>query len=437
MNEFKKGLNQEVIKEISRLKEEDERMLSIRLKAYESFLLQKNPLWCEEDLKDLDFDDFIYFKKNSFSIKDDWNEVDKDIKNIFEKLDVIETEKKYLDGVNAQYESESVYHSFNKELEDKKIIFLDSDTAYKKHPELFLKYFNKLVPYTDNKYAALNTSVWSGGTFIYVPKNTKLDKPLHSYFRLQSKNMGQFERTLIILDENSSLHYIEGCTAEIYDENNLHAAVVEIYVEKNSEMKYTTIQNWSDNVLNYVTKRAIVQDDASMTWVDGNLGSKHNIKFPTCILMGKNSSGNCISIAKAKANVIQDTGAKMIHIGENTKSSIISKTIGYENSKTYFRGYVNIKKSAKNSYSKIVCDNLLLSSNLESYTYPYEKIENMSSVIEHEAQISKISEEQLFFLTSRGFNNQKAENLLVLGFIDQFNRELPMEYAVELNRLMK
>ncbi len=431
-----KGINADIVKQISQIKHEDDFMLNLRLKAYQAFLDIPNPQW-SSDIGDIDFQSFVYYQGLGQGVKKDWNDIPEKIRNTFDKLGIIEAEAKFLNGVTTQYDSEVIYHKNKKELDDKGVIYCDTDSAYKNHPELFKKYFNKIVPYADNKYAALNTAVWSGGTFIYVPPHTKLDKPLQSYFRINAQSLGQFERTLIIVDEGSSLHYIEGCTAPIYSSDNLHAAVVEVYVEKNAQVKYTTIQNWSDNVLNYVTKRARVSEGGMMTWIDGNIGSKHNIKFPACILMGDNSVGNCISVAIANHDVIQDAGAKMIHIGKNTKSNIISKSIGHKNSKSIFRGIVDIKKSAQNSKAYVQCDTLLLDSNLISETLPYETISNNSSTIEHEASISKISETQLNYLMSRGLDEQKAKHLIVLGFIDEFSKELPMEYAVELNRLIK
>lgn len=434
--EINKGLNLNTIKEISKNKNEDKRMYDIRENAYNIFLETKNPKW-NNDLGNINFNDFIYYISFNDKVENNWDDIPLEIKQTFKDLGILEAEAKYLNGVSTQFDSEVIYHSEKEELEEKGIIFCDCDAAVKNHPDLFYKYFSKLVPTSDNKYTALNTAVWSGGTFIYIPKNTTLEKPLQSYFRINSQSLGQFERTLIIVDENSSLHYVEGCTAPIYSSNNLHAAVVEIFVEKNSNMKYTTIQNWSDNVLNYVTKRALVKENSTMTWIDGNIGSKHNIKFPACILMGDNSKGNCISIAIANSGIIQDTGAKMIHIGKNTKSNIISKSIGYDNSKSIFRGFVDIKKNAINSYAKVTCDTLLLTNNLISETIPYESVNNDLSLIEHEASISKISDEQLYFLMSKKISKKNAEHLLILGFVDLFAKELPMEYAVELNRLLK
>ncbi|MGL4951645.1 MAG: Fe-S cluster assembly protein SufB [Mycoplasma sp.] len=432
----KKGLNIDIIKMISSSNNEDNYMLDIRLNSFKKFNELGLPKWTN-DIGEIDYNNFIYFSKNFDGIKSDWSELSEEVEKTFNDLGLIEAEDKFLDGVSTQIDTETIYHKHKKELDDLGVIFCDTNTAYLKHPELFKRYFNKAVHYSDNKFSALNTAVWSGGSFIYVPKNVHLEKPLQSYFRINSKSMGQFERTLIILDEGSSLHYIEGCTAPINIEDNLHAAVVEIYIEKNANMKYTTIQNWSDNVLNYVTKRAIVGENASMTWIDGNIGSKHNIKFPSCVLKGKNAVGNCISVAVAKSNTIQDTGAKMIHLAPNTRSNIISKSIGYESSKSIFRGFVEIGKNASNSFARVECDTLLVGQKLVSETIPYEKISNKESMIEHEATISKISNEQLDYLMSRGIDKERAEHLIVLGFIDKFSKELPMEYAVELNRLLK
>ncbi len=433
---LEKGLNQNIVKKISNYKKEQDDMLNLRLKAYQSFLKQKNPSWTH-DIGKIDFNAFYYFVTHDNKVNKDWDNVPNNIKETFKKLGILEAEAKFLNGVSTQFDSEIIYHKHKQQLDKQGVIFCDTDTAYKKHHDLFMKYFNKLIPYTDNKYAALNTSVWSGGTFIYVPKNIRVEMPLQSYFRINNRSLGQFERTLIILDEGASLHYIEGCTAPIYSSNNLHAAVVEIFVEKNASMKYTTIQNWSNNVLNYVTKRALVKENANMTWIDGNLGSKHNIKFPCCILAGKNAKGNCISIAVANKNTIQDAGAKMIHLAPNTKSNIVSKTIAYKNSKSIFRGLVKITKSAPNSFANVTCDSLLSDPNLISDTIPCEILENNSSFINHEASVSNFNLEQLEYLSSRGLEQKTAEHLLILGFIDVFAKELPMEYAIELNRLLK
>lgn len=431
-----KGLNNDIIKKISHLKNEDEWLTQNRLNSYEIFLSKKNPNW-GPDLNFINFDDYTYYVRPSDKMVNDWNDVPEKIRNTFKKLKIQESEAKFLNGVATQYDSEMVYHSLLEELKQKNVIFTDPNTAAKKYPELFKKYFGKLIPPTDNKYAALNTAVWSGGTFIYVPKNVNVEKPLQSYFRINSKSAGQFERTLIIVDEGASVHYIEGCTAPIYDKNNLHAAVVEVFVHKNASCRYTTIQNWSDNVLNLVTKRAICYENAKMSWIDGNLGSKINMKYPATILFGDNSTSECISVAVANKNVTQDSGAKMIHIGKNTKSKIISKGVSIGNGHSVYRGLVKIGKSATNSISFVECDTLLLNNDSTSDAFPTEILENNTSSITHEAVISKISNEQLFYLMSKGFSKQKAEHLIVIGFLNEFSNELPMEYAVELNQLLK
>ncbi len=433
---FDKGLNIDTIKKISLLKNENSFLKEFREKSYQEFLKIQNPNW-GPNLNFINFDDYIYYASATNKNATNWDEVPEKIKQTFNKLGIQESEAKYLNGVATQYDSEMVYHSLLEELKEKNVIFTDPNTAAKEYPEIFQKYFGKLVPPNDNKYAALNSAVFSGGTFIYVPKNTHIQKPLQSYFRINSKNAGQFERTLIIVDENSSVHYIEGCTAPIYDENNLHAAVVEVFVEKNSHCRYTTIQNWSDNVLNLVTKRAICKENASMSWIDGNIGSKLNMKYPCTILQGDNSSSECISVAIAQENVIQDAGAKMIHIGKNTKSKIVSKGIAKGTGNNTYRGLVKINKNAKNAIAQVQCDTLLFGDKSRSDAYPIEILQNNSSTITHEATISKISNEQLFYLMSKGLSKQKAESLIIMGFISEFSDELPMEYAVELNQLLK
>ena len=388
-------------------------------------------------MKNIDFDSINFYKRVADEVKDNWNEVDKEVKDTFDKIGLIESEKKYLDGVGAQFESEVVYHNMIQELMDKNVIFCDTDTALKKYPDLFKEYFNNLVKYDENKYTALNGAVWSGGTFIYIPPHTKIDRPLQSYFRINSKNMGQFERTIIIVDEDSELHYMEGCTAPTYTSDSLHAAVVEIYVKKNAKCRYTTIQNWSGDVYNLVTKRAIVEENGLMEWIDGNIGSKINMKYPCCILNGKYAKGNCISIAVAKENQIQDTGAKMIHLAPYTKSNIINKSVSLGGGNASYRGTVHIIKKAEHSNSIIKCDTLILDDNSKSDTIPTNIVENQNSDLNHEATTSKISQEKLFYLMSRGLNEEKAKELVIMGFIDRFREELPMEYAVELNNLLK
>ncbi len=432
---FDKGLNKEKVIEISKIKNEPDWMRDLRVKSYIEFKNKEFPSFGPEI--NINFDDITYYRKVDSKIQNSWNKVDTDIKNTFDNIGLIDQEKEYLDGLGVQYDSEAIYHNMIKELEDKNIIFLDTDTALKKYPELFKKYFGTLVKYDENKFTALNGAVWSGGTFIYVPPHTKLDRPLQSYFRINTKDMGQFERTLIIVDDESELHYIEGCTAPTYTTDSLHAAVVEIFVGKNAKCRYTTIQNWSDNVYNLVTKRAIVDDGGLMEWIDGNIGSKVNMKYPACILKGDNSKGNCISIAMADNNQIQDTGAKMIHLGKNTHSSIIAKSIARNGGNASYRGTVSIEESALNSYSTIKCDTILLDEKSKSDTIPTNICKNNSSTIEHEATVSKLNEDNLFYLMSRGLDEEKAIELSIIGFIEVFREELPLEYAVELNNLLK
>ena len=429
------GLSQAKIREISRIKGEPKWMLDFRINAYKKFLELPNPTFGPE-LK-IDFNTINYYKRVVDGIKDDWNKLPCEITDTFNKIGLIDAEKKYLDGVKAQYESEVIYHSMLEELEAKNVIFCDTDTALKKYPELFKKYFNNLVKYDENKYTALNGAVWSGGTFIYIPPNTTIDRPLQSYFRINTKNMGQFERTIIIVDENSSLHYMEGCTAPTYTSDSLHAAVVEIYVMKNAKCRYTTIQNWSKDVYNLVTKRAIVEESGTMEWIDGNVGSGINMKYPSCILNGPFANGNCISIAVASENQIQDAGAKMIHLAPHTTSSIISKSIALNGGNASYRGTVNISSKANNSKAFVKCDTMILDEKSKSDTIPKNINSSSTSIIEHEATVSRISEEKLFYLMSRGITEEKAKELLIMGFIEKFKEELPMEYAVELNQLMK
>ena len=433
------GLSVEVIKKISELKNEPEWMLNIRLAAYEKFNLLKNPTSWGPDLSFIDFDKYIYYASSLGEnyYKNSWDEIPDDIKTTFEKLKVPEHEAKYFSGVNSQYDSETIYHKLKTELDDKHVIFTNIETAIKEYPELVKKYFGKLVPFSDNKYAALNTAVWSGGSFIYVPKNVKLDKPLQAYFRINTKSVGQFERTLIIVDDGAYLHYNEGCTAPIYDKNNLHAAVVEVFVGKNAHCRYSTIQNWSDNVLNLVTKRSIVDTNGIMEWIDGNLGSKLNMKYPATILKGDNSIGKCISIAVAHKDVVQDAGAKMIHIGRNTRSQIISKSIAHNGGNATYRGLVKIAKTAINSKADVTCDTLLLDKFSKSDTFPTEEIYNKHSSLKHEAKVTDLDQKRLFYLQSKGIDPITAKQLLVLGFIQPFSNELPLEYIVELNRLLK
>ncbi len=429
-----RGLNLDNIKKISKYKNEDEYFLNYRVKAYQEFLKLKDPDFGPK--YKIDYDKIIYFKSVQDSIKNDWKMVNKKIQDEFKPLGVIESEAN-LDGMGIQYESEVIYHNMLKELESKNVIFTSIDEAIKKYPELVKKYFGKLVPSNDNKFAALNSSVFSGGSFIYVPENTTLERPLQSYFRINSKDMGQFERTLIIVSDNSSLHYIEGCTAPSYSDSSLHAAVVEIFVGKNSKCRYSTIQNWAVNVNNLVTKRALVLENGIMEWIDGNVGSLNTMKYPACILKGDNASGTCITVSMAGNGQFQDTGSRMIHIGKNTKSKIISKSIATNGGNATYRGKIDIKESALNSEASLKCDTLILDSKSKSDTYPVNINRNSSSNLYHEATTSKVNEETLFYLMSRGIPYEKAMELIILGFIDKFKEELPVEYAVELNRLIK
>ena len=430
-----KGLNKDNIIKISTHKKEEAWVKDYRLKSYEYFEKMNKDLPFGPKFK-LNFDDIIYYKSATDELTDDWNKVLKPIKSELDKLGVLESEQ-YMAGMGVQYESEVIYHNMLKELEDKKVIFTSIDNAIRKYPLLVKKYFGKIVKNNDNLYSALNGSVFSGGSFIYIPPHTKLDRPLQSYFRINSKGMGQFERTLIIVDDDSELHYIEGCTAPTYATSSLHAAVVEIYVGKNSKCRYTTIQNWAPNVYNLVTKRALVEESGTMEWIDGNIGSKLTMKYPCCILKGDNSAGTCISIAVASNNQIQDTGARMIHLGKNTSSKIISKSIAKNGGNATYRGDVKIKEDATNSYSMIKCDTLLLDKDSISDTIPTNVVSNNTSTIEHEATVSKINDASIFYLESKGIPKEKGEELIILGFLEEFRKELPMEYAVELNQLLK
>lgn len=429
------NLNKETIKEISAIKKEPKWMTDFRIMALNKFFELGNPNFGPE-LK-IDFSEITYYKKVTDKIESNWDKVPTDVKETFDKIGLIEAEEKYLGGVGAQYESEVIYHNMLKELEEKNVIFCDTDTALKKYPKLFKEYFNNLVKYDENKYTALNGAVWSGGTFIYVPPHTKIERPLQSYFRINTKNMGQFERTIIIVDEGSELHYMEGCTAPTYTSDSLHAAVVEIYVKKDAKCRYTTIQNWANNIYNLVTKRAIVEENGLMEWIDGNVGSKTNMKYPSCVLNGEYAKGNCISIAVATTNQIQDTGAKMIHLAPHTTSNIISKSIAAKGGNATYRGTVHIGKNANNSKSYVKCDTIILDEYSKSDTIPKNIVNNDSSIIEHEATVSKISRDKLFYLMCRGIPEEKAKEMLVMGFIERFREELPMEYAVELNALLR
>jgi len=431
-----KGLNANIVKEISNIKGEPSWMTDFRLKSYQRFIDVPNPTW-GPDLSNIKFDEITYYVKPTEKSENNWEDVPKEIKDTFEKLGIPEAEQKFLAGVSTQFDSEVVYHSTLKELEDLGVIFTDTDTALKKYPELFKEYFSKIVPYRDNKYAALNSAVWSGGSFIYVPKGVTVKKPLQSYFRINSEQMGQFERTLIIVDEGASLNYVEGCTAPIYTKASLHVAIVEIFVKKGGHCRYSTVQNWANNIINLVTKRALVEEDAHMEWIDGNIGSKINMKYPACILKGDRAKGTTISIAFAGEGMYQDTGAKMIHIGKNTTSKIISKSISARGGKVNYRGLIRHDKKAIGAKSNVECDTIILDDKSTSDTLPYNIVENNQAQVQHEATVSKVSEEQLFYLMSRGLTKEQATEMIVMGFIEPFAKELPMEYAVELNQLIK
>ena len=429
------GLNEKVVREISASKNEPEWMLEFRLKALKQFESMPQPTW-GLDLSNINFDDYTYFIKTSNATESEWDKVPEAIKETFEKIGIPEAERKYLAGASTQFESEVVYHNNLKELDEQGVIFTDTDTGLKKYPELFKEYFGKCVPISDNKYAALNSAVWSGGSFIYVPKGVKITKPLQSYFRINSERMGQFERTLIIVDEGASLNYVEGCTAPIYSKDSLHAAVVEIFVRDSGYCRYTTIQNWSKNIINLVTQRSIVDANGTMEWVDGNVGSGMNMKYPCCILKGDNARGTVISVAYASRDQHQDTGAKMIHIGQNTSSTIISKSICRAGGKVDYRGMVKQLDNAKGARAHVECDTLILDDQSSSDTIPLNQGKNKDIYLEHEASVSKVNEEELFYLMSRGLTEEQATKMIVMGFIEPFAKQLPMEYAVELNRLI-
>ncbi|RHW36781.1 Fe-S cluster assembly protein SufB [Lysinibacillus yapensis] len=432
----KRGLTEDIVREISTMKNEPEWMLDYRLKALEIFYSKPMPQW-GGDLSALNFDEITYYVKPSEATQKSWDEVPDEIKATFDKLGIPEAEQKYLAGVSAQYESEVVYHNMKKDLEDLGIVFKDTDSALRENEDIFKQYWGTVIPSSDNKFAALNSAVWSGGSFIYVPPGVKLETPLQAYFRINSENMGQFERTLIIVDEGASVHYVEGCTAPVYTTNSLHSAVVEIIVKKDAYCRYTTIQNWANNVYNLVTKRTVVEENGTMEWIDGNIGSKLTMKYPACILKGEGARGLTLSIAIAGKGQHQDAGAKMIHLAPNTSSTIVSKSISKQGGKVTYRGIVRFGKKATGARSNIECDTLIMDNQSTSDTIPYNEILNDNVSLEHEAKVSKVSEEQLFYLMSRGVSEQEATEMIVMGFIEPFTKELPMEYAVEMNRLIK
>ena len=432
-----KGLTEEIVREISRIKEEPKWMTDYRVNAFHVFESMPMPKW-GPDLSFINFEDYTYYIQPSDKRdRKSWDDVPEAIKETFDRLGIPEAEKKFLAGVSTQYESEVVYHNMLDEVQEKGVIFLDTDTALKHCPDLFKKYFGKLVPPTDNKFAALNSAVWSGGSFIYVPLGVTLEKPLQSYFRINSERMGQFERTLIIVDKGADLHYVEGCTAPIYSKDSLHAAVVEIFVEEEGKARYSTVQNWSKNILNLTTKRATVAKQGVMEWIDGNVGSQISMKYPACVLTGEYARGLCISVAVASDEQIQDTGAKMIHLAPHTSSSVISKSVSRKGGEANYRGYIFHGPKATFSKSKIECDTLILDHESKSDTFQTNIGRNNTSTIEHEATVSKISDDELFYLMSRGLTESQATEMIVLGFLEPFTRELPMEYAVELNQLLK
>ncbi|MCK9861758.1 Fe-S cluster assembly protein SufB [Paenibacillus sp. ATY16] len=431
-----KGLTEEIVRTISEMKGEPDWMLEFRLKSLEQFNKMPMPNW-GGDMADLDFSDIQYYVKPSEKQGKTWEEVPQEIKETFDKLGIPEAEQKFLAGVSAQYESEVVYHSMQEDLEKQGVIFTDMDTALREYPDLVKEYFSTIIPRTDNKFAALNSAVWSGGSFIYVPKGVKCEVPLQAYFRINSENMGQFERTLIIADEDSFVHYVEGCTAPIYSTNSLHSAVVEILVKKNARCRYTTIQNWAPNIYNLVTKRAVAEENATMEWVDGNIGSKLTMKYPAVILKGRGAKGMVLSIAVAGKGQHQDAGAKMLHLAPDTTSTIVSKSISKHGGKVTYRGLASFGRNSEGSKSNIKCDTLILDNESTSDTIPYNEIMNDNITLEHEATVSKVSEDQLFYLMSRGLSEAEATQMIVMGFIEPFTKELPMEYAVEMNRLIK
>ena len=432
-----RGLNDAVVRNISGLKSEPEWMLDLRLKGLKLFGRKPMPSW-GADLSDIDFDNIKYFVRSTEKQATSWDELPEDIKNTYDKLGIPEAEKQRLvAGVAAQYESEVVYHKIREDLEEQGVIFLDTDTGLKEHPELFQEYFGSVIPVGDNKFASLNTSVWSGGSFIYVPKGVNVDIPLQAYFRINTENMGQFERTLIIVDEGAYVHYVEGCTAPIYSSDSLHSAVVEIIVKKGARCRYTTIQNWSNNVYNLVTKRATCEAGATMEWIDGNIGSKVTMKYPAVYLMGEHSKGETLSVAFAGEGQHQDAGAKMVHCAPHTSSSIISKSVARGGGRTSYRGLLEVQDGAHHSASTVKCDALLVDTISRSDTYPYVDVREDDVTLGHEATVSKVSEDQLFYLMSRGLDEDEAMAMIVRGFVEPIAKELPMEYALELNRLIE
>ncbi|NGY65595.1 Fe-S cluster assembly protein SufB [Lentzea sp. NEAU-D13] len=433
----RRGLSEDVVRDISAKKDEPEWMLEYRLKALKLFDLKPMPNW-GADLSGIDFDSIKYFVRSTEKQATSWEDLPEDIKNTYDRLGIPEAEKQRLvAGVAAQYESEVVYHQIREDLEEQGVIFLDTDSGLREHPELFKEYFGSVIPAGDNKFSALNSATWSGGSFIYVPKGVHVEIPLQAYFRINTENMGQFERTLIIVDEGAYVHYVEGCTAPIYSSDSLHSAVVEIIVKKGGRCRYTTIQNWSNNVYNLVTKRAKAEEGATMEWVDGNIGSKVTMKYPAVFLMGEHAKGEVLSIAFAGEGQHQDAGAKMVHMAPHTSSTIVSKSVARGGGRTSYRGLVQVNKRAHHSKSTVKCDALLVDTISRSDTYPYVDVREDDVAMGHEATVSKVSEDQLFYLMSRGLNEDEAMAMIVRGFVEPIARELPMEYALELNRLIE
>ncbi|MGA7281291.1 MAG: Fe-S cluster assembly protein SufB [Acidimicrobiia bacterium] len=434
----RKGLDETVIREMSAMKKEPEWMLQFRLKAYQRFLRKPIPKWGGGGALDtIDFDDIYYYVKPAGEQQKDWDMVPESIKETYRKLGIPEAERKYLAGVTAQYESEVVYHRNRDDLEKLGVLFTDMDTALREYPDIVKEYFGTIIPPNDNKFAALNSAVWSGGSFIYVPPGVHVDQPLQAYFRINSENMGQFERTLIIVDEGAYVHYVEGCSAPVYTTDSLHSAVVEIVVKEGGRCRYTTIQNWSNNVFNLVTKRAAAYRNATMEWVDGNLGSRLTMKYPAVWLMEPGAHGEVLSIAFAGEGQHQDAGAKMVHVAPDTTSTIVSKSISKGGGRAGYRGLVRVEPGAENAKSFVRCDALILDENSRSDTYPYMEIEENDAEIGHEATVSKVGDDQLFYLMSRGLTEEQATSMIVAGFIEPIVKELPMEYAVEMNRLIE
>jgi Fe-S cluster assembly protein SufB len=425
---FDNGLSEQIVRDISTLKNEPEWMTDIRVKAYHHFIERDMPNWGNpEILNNIDFEAITYFLRSTDSTEDDWKDVPEDIQNTFDKVGLREAENTWLGGITAQYDSEAVYHSIREDLESQGVIFLDMDTGLREHPELVKKYFGKVVPHSDNKFAALNTAVWSGGSFLYIPKGVHVEMPVQAYFRINAENMGQFERTLILADEGSSVHYIEGCTAPSYSSTALHSAVVELIAMDGAKIRYSTIQNWSDNVLNLVTKRAHAMKNATVEWIDSNIGSGLTMKYPAILLKGEGSHAEVVSVAYAGQNQHQDTGAKVHHLAANTTSNIVSKSISKDGGRSTYRGLLQVTPKANNCRSKVVCDALMLDQDSRSDTYPTMEIGNSTADLEHEASVSKVSGDQLFYLMSRGFNEQEAMGLIVNGFFEPFTRELPSD----------